>query len=93
MAKIKEQIGQMKNMEGEIKLQEALILSMTPLERAKPDILNSSRKKRIATGAGSTIQDVNRLLKKYKQMHKMMKKFGKIDQNTMREAMCYERLH
>ncbi len=87
MSKIKEQLGQMKNMESEIKLQEALILSMTPLERKKPDILNSSRKRRIAAGAGSNIQEVNRLLKKYKQMHKMMKKFGKIDKNAIQAMM------
>ncbi len=85
--KIKEQLGQMGNMEVELKRQEALILSMTKRERKKPEILNSSRKHRIANGAGSTIQEVNRLLKKYKQMQKMMKKMGKMDPSKMKEMM------
>ncbi len=87
MGKIKEQLGQINNFEKDIKLQEALILSMTKKERRNPDILNSSRKHRIAKGAGSTIQEVNRLLKKYKQMQKMMGKFGKIDPAKMQEMM------
>jgi signal recognition particle subunit SRP54 len=85
--KIKEHLGKISGFEKEIKLQEALILSMTKKEKNNPDILNSSRKHRIAKGAGSTIQEVNRLLKKYKQMQKMMKKFGKIDPSKMQEMM------
>jgi signal recognition particle subunit SRP54 len=53
---------------------EYIIDSMTPLERAKPEILNGSRKKRITKGSGSTLQDLNRLLKQHKQMGAMMKK-------------------
>ncbi|QUX93133.1 signal recognition particle protein [Marinomonas sp. A3A] len=53
---------------------EALINSMTPAERHNPDVINGSRKKRISTGAGLQIQDLNRLLKQHKQMQKMMKK-------------------
>ncbi len=53
----------------------AIINSMTPLERQKPDVIKGSRKKRIAAGCGMQIQDVNRLLKQHKQMSKMMKKF------------------
>jgi len=53
---------------------EALINSMTPKERRKPVIIKASRKKRIAKGAGMRVQDVNQLLKQYKQMRKMMKK-------------------
>ena len=56
---------------------EAIIHSMTPQERRKPDVINGSRKKRIATGSGTQIQDVNRLLKQFTQMQKMMKKFSK----------------
>jgi len=56
---------------------EAIICSMTPKERRYPDVINNSRKRRIATGSGTQIQDVNRLLKQHKQMQKMMKKFGK----------------
>ena len=56
---------------------EAIICSMTAKERRYPDVINNSRKRRIATGSGTQIQDVNRLLKQHKQMQKMMKKFGK----------------
>lgn len=56
---------------------EAIINSMTRHERRFPDIINGSRKKRIAAGSGNQIQDVNRLLKQHKQMQKMMKTLGK----------------
>ena len=56
---------------------EAIITSMTPAERAKPSIINPSRKKRIAAGSGTQVQDVNRLLKQFEQMQAMMKKLGK----------------
>lgn len=52
---------------------EAIIYSMTPKERCNPDILNQSRRNRIAKGSGTTIQDVNRLIKQFDQMRKMMK--------------------
>jgi signal recognition particle subunit SRP54 len=52
---------------------EAMINSMTPLERRKPDVLGGSRKKRIAQGSGTSVQDINNLLKQYKGMKKMMK--------------------
>jgi signal recognition particle subunit SRP54 len=55
---------------------EAIINSMTPKERAKPDLIKGSRKKRIAAGSGTQIQDVNRLLKQFTQMQKMMKKMS-----------------
>ena len=54
---------------------EAIILSMTPAERAKPDILAASRKRRIAAGCGMKVEDVNRLLKQYESMRQMMKQF------------------
>lgn len=57
-----------------LKRQEAIISSMTRQERRKPAVLNASRRKRIAAGAGVTVQDVNKLLKMYKQMSGMMKK-------------------
>jgi signal recognition particle subunit SRP54 len=57
--------------------QEAIILSMTKQERAKPEILKASRKKRIAAGSGVTVADVNKLLKMHRQMADMMKKAGK----------------
>ena len=55
---------------------EAIINSMTPAERQRPDIIKGSRKKRIAAGSGTQIQDVNRLLKQFTQMQKMMKKMS-----------------
>ena len=56
---------------------EAILNSMTAKERLYPTILNGSRRKRIARGSGTTVQDVNRLLKQYTQTRKVMKKFGK----------------
>lgn len=56
---------------------EAIINSMTPKERRKPDVINGSRKRRIALGSGTDIQAVNRLLKQFTQMQKMMKKVSK----------------
>jgi signal recognition particle subunit SRP54 len=53
---------------------EAMINSMTPRERRKPAIISANRKKRIARGSGTRVQDVNQLLRQYKQMRKMMKK-------------------
>ena len=55
----------------------AIVNSMTPQERHFPDVIRGSRKKRIAAGSGTTIQEVNKMLKQYGQMQKMMKKFGK----------------
>ncbi len=56
---------------------EAMINSMTPKEKRRPEIIKGSRKRRIAAGSGTQIQDVNRLLKQFAQMQKMMKKMGK----------------
>ncbi|WP_138381004.1 signal recognition particle protein [Luteithermobacter gelatinilyticus] len=58
--------------------QEAIINSMTPKERANPALMNASRKKRIAQGAGVSVQDINKLMKMQKQMATMMKKMGKM---------------
>lgn len=55
----------------------AIIQSMTPQERRKPDILNGKRRRRIAAGSGTTVQEVNQLLRSYKQMKKMFKMVGK----------------
>lgn len=68
----------MKNMqvdEKKIDQVEAMIRSMTPLEKNDPEVINASRKKRIALGSGTSIADVNRLLKQFKDMKKMMKQF------------------
>ena len=55
---------------------EAIILSMTPAEREKPEILNSSRKKRIAMGSGTSVEEINKVLKQYEQTCKLMKQFA-----------------
>ena len=66
----------------------AIIYSMTPKERAKPDIINPSRKRRIAAGCGMQVEDVNRLLKQYKQMQQMFKQLGgKGGKKKMRRMM------
>lgn len=71
--KVKNQVN-----DKEFKRIEAIILSMTKQERVKPDLINGSRKRRIAGGSGTQIQDVNRLLKQFDQMQKMMKKMNKM---------------
>ncbi len=63
--------------EREILHVEAIISSMTEEERRKPRVLNASRRKRIARGSGTTVQDVNRLMRNYEEMRKMMKRMGK----------------
>jgi signal recognition particle subunit SRP54 len=63
--------------EGEIARIEAIISSMTEEERGKPRLLNASRRKRIAAGSGTTVQDVNRLMKNFEQMKKLMKQMGR----------------
>jgi signal recognition particle subunit SRP54 len=62
--------------EKQLKRIESMIYSMTPAERAKPSIINPSRKRRIAAGSGTKVEDVNRLLKQFEQMQKMMKQLG-----------------
>jgi signal recognition particle subunit SRP54 len=63
--------------EAELKRVEAIVLSMTPQERTIPHLIDGSRRKRIAAGSGTTIQQVNKLLSARKQMQKMMKQMGK----------------
>ncbi|MCF7824796.1 MAG: signal recognition particle protein [Candidatus Marinimicrobia bacterium] len=62
---------------------EAIINSMTLVERRKPQVLNGSRRKRIAMGSGTKVQDVNQLLKQFQSMRKMMKKFGKMNKRQL----------
>jgi len=64
--------------EKDFKHIEAIILSMTKKERKKPEIINGSRRKRIAAGSGTTIQEVNQLLKQFADMKKMMKTLNKL---------------
>jgi signal recognition particle subunit SRP54 len=73
------QIKGLKNIqvdEKQLSRVEAIIKSMTPKEKEHPEIINASRRKRIAAGSGTTVQDVNRLLKQFEDMKKMMKQFS-----------------
>lgn len=77
MGQMGQAVNQMQGAEKQFKQMGAIIDSMTSLERRFPDKINGSRKRRIAGGSGTQIQDINRLLKQHKQMSKMMKKAGK----------------
>jgi signal recognition particle subunit SRP54 len=63
--------------EEQLKVVEAIIYSMTPQERHNPKLLNASRKRRIARGSGTTVQQVNELLSQFRQMQRMMKQLKK----------------
>jgi signal recognition particle subunit SRP54 len=78
VGKVKDQLAAAGLDDGMLKRQEAIIQSMTKKERAKPDILNGSRRKRIAGGAGVEVSEVNKLLKMHRQMADMMKRVGKL---------------
>ncbi len=83
MGSLKKMLGMLPGMERQLKnveiddrqidRTEAIILSMTPAERQKPELINPSRKRRIAAGCGMKVEDVNRLLRQYEQMRQMMK--------------------
>ncbi len=76
IGKLQKQIAAAGIDDSMIKRQEAIILSMTKKERVSVGLLNASRRKRIAAGSGTTVQDVNRLVKQYQDMARMMKKLG-----------------
>nr|NIS43838.1 hypothetical protein [Desulfuromonadales bacterium] len=63
--------------EAELKRIQAIIDSMTRVERQKPKLINGSRRKRIAAGSGTSVQEVNRLLKRFTRTQKLMKKLGR----------------
>jgi signal recognition particle subunit SRP54 len=73
--------------ERELDRLEAIILSMTPAERADPSIINGSRRKRIAMGSGTTVQAVNQLTKQFGQMRKMMKQLAEGKMPSMEQLM------
>src|SRR6202165_877139 len=77
IAKMKAQIASANLDDRVVKRQKAIIDSMTPKERRNPDLLKGSRKKRIAAGSGTKVEDINRLLKMHRQMADMMKAMGK----------------
>lgn len=76
--KMQKQLAQANVDEGQIGRQCAIIGSMTKAERRNADVINASRKRRIATGSGTTVQEVNRLLKQHRQMQDMMKRVKKM---------------
>src|SRR5258708_36963654 len=73
VGKIKKQLDGAKIEESMLKRQEAIILSMTPRERRDWRILNAKRKQRVAAGSGTTVPEINRLLKQFQEMSRMMK--------------------
>ena len=78
IAKVKNQMAQANLDDGAIGRQEAIIMSMTPSERRRPEIIKASRKRRIAVGSGTTVQDVNKLMKQFQEMTRMMKRMNKM---------------
>lgn len=82
VGKMKKQLDEANVDDKMIARQEAIILSMTVKERQNPKVINASRRKRIAAGAGTTVPEVNRLLKQHKQMSSVMKKVGKMGKKS-----------
>ncbi|MCW3474865.1 signal recognition particle protein [Limobrevibacterium gyesilva] len=82
-AKLQQQIGDANLDQKMLRRQAAIISSMTAKERRTPDIIKASRKKRIAAGSGTTVQDVNRLLKQFDDMSGMMKRMNKLGQKGL----------
>jgi signal recognition particle subunit SRP54 len=78
VAKLKKQLGEANIDEGIIKRQEAILSSMTKGERRNPKLLNASRRRRIASGSGTSVPEINRLLKQYQDMADMTKKMKKL---------------
>ena len=88
LSNLRDKIPQNTNPDNSIAQQEAIILSMTKYERSKPKIINGSRKKRIAAGSGTSVSEINKILKQHRKMSDMMKKLsrkggGSIDPNML----------
>ncbi|MFL2655146.1 MAG: signal recognition particle protein [Alphaproteobacteria bacterium] len=77
VGKIQKQMSEHSIDDGLIRRQEAIILSMTPDERHRPALIKASRKRRIASGSGTSVQEINKLLKQFQQMQSMMKRMKK----------------
>ncbi|MBL4619198.1 MAG: signal recognition particle protein, partial [Marinicaulis sp.] len=89
MGKMKKMVDQAGGLDDkEIIHQEAIISSMTKKERAKPKLLNASRKKRIAKGSGTSVQQINKLIKAHRQMADMMKKMGRGGMKGMAQQLA-----
>ena len=83
VSKFADKLGNSADGDKMLNMQEAIVLSMTKKERRNPDLLNASRKKRVASGSGTTVQQVNTLLKQFKQISTMMKKASKMDPKSL----------
>lgn len=83
VAKVKKQLDQANIDESMLKRQEAILSSMTKAERKNPKLLNASRRQRIAAGSGTTVPEINRLIKQYQDMALMMKRMGKLGQKGL----------
>ncbi len=83
VAKVKNQLAGANLDDGMLSRQEAIILAMTPGERRRPEIIKASRKRRIAAGSGTTVQEVNRLMKQFQEMSRMMKRVNKMGQKGL----------
>jgi signal recognition particle subunit SRP54 len=79
--------GVSETQERQLVRMEACINSMTPRERRHPQLLNGSRKKRIARGSGTSVEEINRLLRQYGQMRKLMKRLGKADSRALKRQL------
>jgi len=83
IGKIKQQMKDARIDDKAIKRQRAILSSMTRAERRRPEIIKASRKQRIAAGSGTTVQEINRLLKQHQEMARMMKQMGKLGQKGL----------
>ena len=83
MSKFSDKIGDAGKNDKMLNTQVSIVLSMTKKERRNPDILNASRRKRVAAGSGTSVQQINTLLKQFKQISTMMKKAAKMDSKSM----------
>jgi signal recognition particle subunit SRP54 len=86
IGKMQKQIAEAKIDDKMVRRQEAIIQSMTPKERRYPKLLNASRKRRIATGSGVSVEDINKLVKQYMEMSRMVKQVSKLGQKGIARA-------
>ncbi|HUC60445.1 MAG TPA: signal recognition particle protein [Alphaproteobacteria bacterium] len=86
VAKVKRQLAERRIDDKMIKRQEAIIGSMTKAERRNPNLIHASRKRRIAAGSGTEVQEVNKLLKQFMEMSRMMKQVSKLGQKGLARA-------
>jgi len=86
IGKMQKQIADAKIDDKMVRRQEAIISSMTPKERRYPKLLNASRKRRIAAGSGSSVEDINKLIKQFMEMGRMVKQVSKLGQKGIARA-------